>query len=81
MAAQNAYAFGLGEYDALEVFKGSSQTLFDAFFKGNGPARIFVFYQTTYKIIESGEIVDTSGHKKFQVTDGEKVKLKGKGVY
>ena len=81
MAAQIADAFGLGEYDAMEVFKGSSQTLFDAFFKGNGPARIFVYYQTPYKITESGELVDTGGHKEFQVTDGEKVKLKGKGVY
>lgn len=81
MAAQIADAFGLGEYDAMEVFKGSSQALFEAFFKGHGPARIFVYYQTPYKITESGEIVDTGGHKEFQVTDGEKIKLKGKGVY
>jgi len=31
--------------------------------------------------LESGEIIELGGHKEFIVTDGEKVKLKGKGVY
>jgi len=49
--------------------------------KGAGSSRIFVYYQTPYKVSESGEITDTGGHPEFSVTDGERVKLKGKGVY
>jgi hypothetical protein len=30
---------------------------------------------------DGGEIQDYGGHKEFAVTDGEKVKLKGKGLY
>jgi dynein heavy chain len=53
----------------------------DDFFKGVGPQRIFVYYQTQFKISESGEIQDLGGHDEFFVSDGEKIKLKGKGVY
>lgn len=49
--------------------------------KGNGTNRIFVYYQIPYKIVDSGEIHDVGSHQEFFVTDGEKVKLKGKGVY
>lgn len=55
--------------------------MFEDFFKGTGSKRIFVYYQTQYKISESGEIQDLGGHEEFFVSDGEKVKLKGKGVY
>lgn len=55
--------------------------MLEDFFKGIGPNRIFIYYQTQYKISESGEIVDLGGHEEFIVSDGEKVKLKGKGVY
>jgi len=56
--------------------------LFDDFFKGQGPARIFVYHQTPYKINESKEIIDMPHeHPQFYVTHGDTVKLKGKGVY
>lgn len=42
---------------------------------------MFVYYQTGYKFTESGEIYDFPGREEFYVTDGEKEKLKGKGVY
>jgi dynein heavy chain len=81
MASVIADVFKIGENDAQEVFRSGSQPQFEEFFKGAGPARIFVYYQTPYKVTEAGEIVDVAGHKEFFVTDGEKVKLKGKGVY
>jgi len=82
MASVIADVFKIGEFDALEVFrKESHQPLFEDFFKGAGPSRIFIYYQTPYKITESGEIFDYAGPKEFFVTDGEKVKLKGKGIY
>jgi hypothetical protein len=55
--------------------------MFDNFFSGEGSNRILIYYQTQYKVTESGEIKDYGGHKEFFVTDGEKIKLKGKGVY
>lgn len=54
---------------------------FDNFFAGSGPNRVFVYYQTQYKITDSGDIKEYGGHKEFFVTDGEKIKLKGKGCY
>jgi hypothetical protein len=51
--------------------------------KGTGPAHLFVYYQMPYTINEAGEVEDVKGaHKpQFYVTDGEKEKLRGKGVY
>jgi hypothetical protein len=41
-----------------------------------------VFYQIPYRTAENGEIIEVSGGaKEFIVSDGEKTKLKGKGVY
>jgi hypothetical protein len=83
MASIIADAFKIGEFDALEVFRNQQfAQIFDDFQKGIGPSRIFVYYQTPYKISESGEIIDSHGqHKEFIVSDGERVKLKGKGLY
>ena len=82
MASVVADVFKLGEYDALEVFRNQQfQPLFDGFFNGTGDTRIFIYYQTQYKVTDGGEIHDFGGHKEFFVTDGEKVKLKGKGLY
>jgi dynein heavy chain len=56
--------------------------LWEDFQKGSGPSRIFVFYQVPYRTGENGEIIEVSGGvKEFIVSDGEKVKLIGKGVY
>lgn len=51
--------------------------------KGTGPAHIFFYYQKPYKLNEqTGEIVEIAGSSdQFFVTDGEKEKIKGKGVY
>ena len=82
MASVIADVFQIGEYDAYEVFKNDvNKQMLEDFQKGAGPARIFVFYQTQHKITESGDIIELGGHKEFFVTDGEKLKLKGKGVY
>jgi hypothetical protein len=63
------------------VFRGPYQKAIEDFLKGEGANRIFIYYQTQYKILESSEIQDIGGHEEFFVTDGEKIKLKGKGVY
>lgn len=49
--------------------------------KGTGPPRLFIYYQQAYKITESGEIHEYNGQNEFSVSDGENVKLLGKGVY
>lgn len=73
---------GVTETDGVEVLRNPSfKKMFDDFFAGQGPVRILVYYQTQYKITDSGEIKDYGGHKEFFVTDGEKIKLKGKGLY
>jgi len=81
MASIIVDVFKVNDSEALEVFRGPYQPLFDDFFKGVGSNRIFIYYQTQYKISESGEIVDLGGQEEFIVSDGEKHKLKGKGVY
>jgi len=48
-----------------------NQPIFDAFLKGTGPARVFVYYQTAYKITDTGEIFDYPGREEFYVTDGK----------
>lgn len=55
--------------------------MFDGFLKATGPARVFVYYQTPYKVTESGDIFHYEGREEFYVTDGEKEKIKGKGLY
>jgi len=82
MASVISDVFQIGEYDALEVFRNQQfMPLFEGFFSGSGDSRIFVYYQTQYKITDGGEIQDYGGSKEFFVTNGEKVKLKGKGCY
>ena len=82
MAQTIADSFGVQEMEAQELFWAKQfKPKFDDFFNGLGSPRILIYYQTQYKITESGEIKDYGGHKEFFVTDGEKIKLKGKGVY
>jgi hypothetical protein len=75
--------FNVSEAEATEALnRDSAPTLLDNFFKGTGPAHIFVYYQCPYRINEeTGELRETSSTKEFVITDGEKVKLKGKGLY
>jgi len=51
--------------------------------KGTGPAHLFVYYQMPYTINENGEVEDLKGAHKpiFVLSDGEKEKLRGKGIY
>jgi len=82
MAATIADVFGIGEFDAVEVFRNANfKSIFDNFFEGQGSPRILIYYQNQYKITESGEVKEYHGNKEFFVTDGEKIKLKGKGAY
>jgi hypothetical protein len=72
----------ISEYEALELFRHAKhQPVFDGFLKGTGPARVFVYYQTAYKVTEANEIIDFPGHPEIYITDGEKERLKGKGIY
>lgn len=81
MSSVIADVFNVGEYDAHEVFK-TNKDFFDTFWKGVGPARIFVYYQIPYKMNDNGDPpIDIGSVKEFVVSDGEKVKLRGKGVY
>lgn len=74
--------FNVGVMEAQEIFRNPHYTpLLDEFFRGTGPARIFVYYQNQYRVSESGEVVEYGTHKEFVVSDGEKVRLKGKGLY
>ena len=82
MAQIIADVFKMNEYEALEIFRNPSfSPLFEDFFGGTGSDRIFVYYQIPYKITESGDISYYNSPKEFFVTDGEKVKLNGKGNY
>jgi dynein heavy chain len=83
MACVIADVFSVSEGEATEALnRDNGPALLEAFFKGAGPAHIFVYYQTPYRIVEeTGEIRETSSTKEFVITDGEKVKLKGKGLY
>jgi len=54
----------------------------ETWFKGQGSAHIFIYYQKPYKINDQGETIEQPGSREdFFITDGEKLKLKGKGVY
>jgi hypothetical protein len=82
MASIIADAFKIGEYDTQAAFAPPFAQLWEDFQKGIGPSRIFVFYQIPYRTAENGEIIEVAGGaKEFIVSDGEKTKLKGKGVY
>lgn len=73
--------FQINEYDAHELFRHPKhKPVFESFYKGTSQ-RVFVYYQTAYKVTETGDIYDFGGREEFFVTDGEKEKLKGKGVY
>lgn len=84
IAQKISVVFNVEEYDASDIFKNPQfKPIWDDFFAGTGNPRILVYYQTQYKITDSGEIKDfgNPNHKEFFVTDGEKIKLKGKGIY
>jgi dynein heavy chain len=82
MASTIADVFNVQEIEVMDVFKKAEfKPLFEDFFAGVGSSRLLVYYQTQYKITETGEVKDYGGHKEFFVSDGEKIKLKGKGVY
>jgi len=82
MASIIADAFKIGEYDTQGAFAGSNAQLWEDFIRGVGPSRLFVFYQIPYRTDSNGEIIQVSGgSKEFVVSDGEKVKLIGKGLY
>ena len=57
MASVVADVFKIGEYDALEIFRNTQfQPMFEGFFSGSGDARLFIYYQTPYKVTDGGEI-------------------------
>ena len=83
MANVMADVFNVSEGEATEALnRDNGPQLLENFFKGAGSAYVFVYYQAPYRIVEeTGEIRETSSTKEFVITDGEKVKLKGKGLY
>ena len=52
-----------------------------AWLNGTGPPQLFVYYQPPQRMNDAGEIVNTSDHYQMFVTDGEGLKLTGKGAY
>lgn len=56
--------------------------ILETWFKGVGTAHIFIYYQKPYRLNDQGECVEpANSREEFFITDGEKLKLKGKGVY
>jgi hypothetical protein len=76
-----AAAFKLQEYQAQPFEKPPNKQLFDRWMAGQGPAHLFVYYQKPYRMNEQGEIEELRQPHEFVVTDGDGVKLRGKGVY
>lgn len=79
-----AKAFGVSEHVSNCVFIGQGKReYFDNWMDGQGPPHMFIYYQAQYKITDQGEIKDqySNASPEFFVTDGEKLKLRGKGVY
>ena len=77
-----------------QVFsEATNKNILDNWFKGTGPAHLFIFYQKPYKKNESGDLVEVPGSREeFTITDGKRnsnltffagdnMKLKGKAVY
>ena len=52
-----------------------------AWLNGTGPPQLFVYYQPPQKIMENGEVKVLNARDEFTVTDGDGIKLLGKGVY
>jgi hypothetical protein len=63
--------------------KETTYQLLDSFFKNTGPTHIFVYYQPQYTISpDNNEVkIQNNSTRDFLITDGEKVKLLGKGLY
>jgi hypothetical protein len=84
MAGIMSDVFGVTQIEASEaLMKDPATQLLDSFFKNTGPTHIFVYYQPQYTIsADNNEIkIHNNSAKEFLVTDGEKVKLLGKGLY
>jgi len=48
---------------------------------GTGSPQLFVYYQPPQKINEAGEVQNIGHHPDFFVTNGDGIKLNGKGAY
>ena len=82
MASIMADSFKIGEYDTRLAFLGQHKQLWEDFVRGIGTSWIFVFYQAPSKADANGEFNgSTSGSNEFIVSNGETVKLHGKGLY
>lgn len=83
MAQLVADAFNVQEYEASQLFSDAQhKNVLETWFKGSGSAHVFIYYQKPYRLTDSGETVEVAGAREdFFITDGEKLKLKGKGVY
>ena len=82
MASIMADSFKIGEYDTRLAFLGQHKQLWEDFVQGIGTSWIFVFYQAPLKADANGEFNgSTSGSNEFIVSNGETVKLHGKGLY
>lgn len=84
MASVISDVFSVGPIEAQEaLMREPAFQLLDSFFKNTGPTHIFVYHQPQYTISpDNNEIkIQNNSQKEFLITDGEKVKLLGKGLY
>lgn len=56
-----------------QVFsEATNKNILDNWFKGTGPAHLFIFYQKPNKKNESGDLVEVPGSREeFTITDGK----------
>ena len=77
-----AASFRLPEYECQPFDKQNYRQLFDKWAAGQGAAHLFVYYQKPYRVTEQGDIeVSERQPHEFIVTDGNNIKLRGKGVF
>lgn len=82
MASIIADSFKIGEYDTRLAFLGQHKQLWEDFVLGVGNSWIFVFYQAPSGANSKGENNgSSSGSNEFIVSNGETIKLHGKGLY
>lgn len=75
-------AFGLEEgFVEGEMRKEENATRLAAFFRADGPPRVFAYYQRRDAVTEDGEATPGEGEPEFFLTDGQGDALRGRAIY
>jgi hypothetical protein len=80
VASTVAVSFGI-EFDRAALAIARDSKLWDALLSGEGPARMFVFYQPPDKWSDDGECVAGTGAPELISTLGHTTKLRGRACY